>query len=156
MKIEGTDGVDRALARLATLERRHQRAKDFEGGLLDKVRARVAKVVKPIKAEFKRLKGQLERWTFGHRDELDQKTLRGMHGAVRLYKTPDAIVSDLTDDEIVTLLKKHGHKDCVRTKEAPDRVAMKELTDAQLKQVGCTRDSQDEFQWQLAGETEWR
>jgi phage host-nuclease inhibitor protein Gam len=156
MKIEGTEGVDRGLARLATLERRHQRAKDFEAGLIDKVRARVAKVVKPIKAEFKRLKAQLERWTFGHRDELQEKTLRLTHGAVRLYKTPDAIVSDRTDDEIVELLKKHGHTDCIRKKEAPDRVAMKELSDEQLRKVGCTRDSQDEFQWQLAGETEWR
>lgn len=156
MKIDGADGVDAALRRLGTLERRQIRAKGGAEARMAGIKERLARLLKPLKAEFKRLRGQLERWTLMHQEDLEKRTLRLEHGAVRVYKTPDAIVSDLTDEEIVTRLKKHGLLDCVRTKEEPDRVAMKDLTDAQLKQVGCMRESQDKFQWQLAGETEWR
>jgi len=156
MKIDGADGVDRALARLASLEGRQKRAEAFREELVAKVKTRVARVLSPIKLEFRRLKEQLSRWTFRHQDSLEGRTLNLTHGAVMLRKTPDAIISDLTDDEIVLALERNGFEHMVRTKKEPDRVAMKELTDAQLKLVHCTRDSQDEFKWRFAGETEWR
>jgi len=156
MKINGSDGVDAGLRRLGTLVRRQERVEHVRDDLLSKVRERVGRLLKPIKGEFKRLKTQLERWTLTHQGELQERTLRLTHGAVRLQKTPDAIVSDLTDDEIVERLEKRGLFDCVRPKKEPNLVAMKSLDDATLAKVGCRRESHDEFKWQLPGETEWR
>ena len=156
MKIAGAEGVDHALHRLGTLVRRQDRCETVRDDLIGKVRERVNRLLRPIKAEIKRLRGQLERWTLTHQDYLQERTLSLTHGAVRLYKTPDAIASDLPDNEIVVRLKAGGHYDCVRIKEEPDRIAMKLLTDEELKQVGCRRESRDEFQWRLAGEAEWR
>jgi phage host-nuclease inhibitor protein Gam len=156
MKINGVDGVDAALWRLATLERRQLRAKAGAEARMAAIKERLSRLLKPLKAEFKRLRGQLERWTLTHQDELQERTLRLTHGAVRLYKTPPAIVSDLSDEEIVARLRKHGLTDFIRVKEEPDRAAMRALDDADLAKVGCRRESRDEFQWQLAGETEWR
>lgn len=156
MKLMGWDAVDQALHRLATLERREVKAKGAAETRIGRIKARLGGILKPLRSEFKRLKAQIERWTFGHTDELQERTRRMAHGAVRLYKTPDAIVSDLTDDEVVERLEKRGLVDCVRQKKEPNRQAMKDLTDEQLKSVGCRRESHDEFQWQLDGETEWR
>ena len=156
MKINGSDGVDAGLRRLGTLVRRQERVEGAREERLGKIKERINRLLKPIKGEFKRLRQQLERWTLTHPDELQERTLRLTHGAVRLYKTPGAIVSDLPEEEIVRLLKKHGYDDYVRVTEEVNRQALHELDEATLKKVGCRLSSEDEFQWQLAGETEWR
>ncbi len=156
MKLGSWDAVDSALARLSTLERRKLRAKGGADKRMAKIKEALRAVVKPLDREFKRLREQLERWTFGHADELQERTRRGAHGAVRLYKTPPAIVSDLSDEDLVARMKAKGYIGYIRTVEEPNRAAMKDLTDEELETIQCRRESHDEFQWQLSGEETWR
>jgi phage host-nuclease inhibitor protein Gam len=156
MKITSWETVDQALARLATLERRDQRADGAAKARIQKIKEQLARVLKPLRRDFKRLTGQIEKWTFGHSDDLMERTRRLDHGAVRLYKTPGAIVSELSDEELVALMKTKGYVGYIRTVEEPNRVSMKDLTDEELAKIKCRRESHDEFQWQFAGETEWR
>jgi phage host-nuclease inhibitor protein Gam len=156
MKLTSWDTVDAALARLATLERRKLKAKFAGDRRMARIKERLKAIFKPLDRDWKRLLGQLERWTLTHQDDLKERTRRMAHGAVRLQKTPEAIVSDLTDDEIVARLEAAGLTECVRNVRSPNREKMHELTPEQLEQVGCRKDSRDLFKWQLAGETEWR
>lgn len=156
LRVTSWETADEALRRLAQTERRTLKAKGGADKRIERVKAQLKGVLKPLAADWKRLLGQLERYTVSHPDDLQERTRRLTHGTVRLYKTPDAIISDLTDDEVVALLKRHYPGLYVRTKEAPDRVAMKALSAADLALVGCRLDSHDEFQWQLPDETEWR
>ena len=156
MKITSWDSIDTALARLGTLERRKLRAKGGADKRIAKIKDRLKAIFKPLDREFKSLRASLERWTFGHADDLQERTRRLGHGAVRLYKTPAKIVSDLSDETLVALLKRNGYVGYIRTVEEPNRQAMKDLTDEELAAIECRRESHDEFQWQLTGETEWR
>jgi len=156
VKLTSWDSMDTALARLETLERRRLRAKGGADKRLAKIREALRAVIKPLDREFKRLREQLERWTFGHQADLQERTRRSAHGAVRLYRTPPAIVSDLTDEELIRQLREMGREDLIRPKYEVDREALSRLTDQQLGLLCCRRESRDEFQWQLAGETEWR
>jgi phage host-nuclease inhibitor protein Gam len=156
MKLTSWDTLDAALARLGTLERRKVKAKHGADGRMATIKERLKAVLKPLDRDFKRLVGQLERWTFGHPDDLQERTRRSEHGAVRLYKTPPAIVSDLSDEELIALMKRTGYVGHIRTKEEVNRETLKILTDEELAVIQCRRETHDEFQWQLAGETEWR
>lgn len=156
MKITSWDSVDAGLARLATLERRKLRAKGAAERRMAKVKERLKAICKPIDREWKRMLATLERWTLTHQDDLQERTLRLTHGAVRLQKTPEAIVSDLSDDEIVARLEAAGLTDCIRVVRTPNREQMHALTEAQLTAVGCRKDSKDLWKWQLAGEETWR
>jgi phage host-nuclease inhibitor protein Gam len=156
VKLTSWDTVDAALARLATLERRKVKAKFAGERRMARIKDRLKAIFKPLDRDFKRLLAQIEKWTFGHSDELQERTRRSAHGAVRLYKTPAAIVSDLTDEELIRQFRELGREDLIRTKREVDREALSRLTDQQLGMLCCRRESRDEFQWQLSGETEWR
>lgn len=156
MRITSWETADAALARLATLERREQRAEGAGKARMQKIRERLAGVLKPLRNEWKRLQNQLEKWTFGHADELRERTRVLAHGAVRLYKTPTAIVLDQDEEAVIKALKRRGLLGCIRVKEEVDKVALRELSDQLLADIGAHRESHDEFQYQLSGEAEWR
>ena len=54
--------------------------------------------------------------------------------------------------ETLQLLTDYGHRQCIRTKEEPDKEAMKSLTDEQLAEVGAARKTVNSFWYEVRQE----
>lgn len=152
-KVEGgrlkswTD-VDDTLRQIAVLERKLVKLESEQNATIDKIKAQTSEQAEPIRATLKTLGADLKDYAERNRTEfLDQKTRALNFGKVGFRLSTKLVIKNVANT--LSALLALGLNACVRTRQEPDKEAMRELSDDQLAAVGAARQKVDEFWFEV-------
>lgn len=140
--------VDDTLRQVAILERKLAKIEGEQNAAIDKIKAQMTEQADPIRATLKTLAADLKDYAERNRLEfLDQKTRELTFGKVGFRMSTKLVIKHAANT-LAALLALGLHQ-CVRTRQEPDKEAMRELSDDQLAAVGAARQKVDEFWFEV-------
>lgn len=140
--------VDETLRQVAVLERKLTKLEGEQNAAIDKIKEQTAAQAEPLRVTLKALAGDLKDYAERNRTEfLEAKTRELTFGKVGFRLSTKLVIKN-TANTLAALLAL-GLSACVRTKQEPDKEAMRDLTDDQLAAVGAARQKVDEFWFEV-------
>lgn len=149
VKVTGTqlgtwEEVDESVKRYGLLRLQRE---EFEADLhrrVTKLRDETAREVAPIAAEMDALERGIKEFAEAHRPDLEPAKSRVLNfGTVGFRLSSRLQIKSIA--ATLAALKAQGMVGCIRTKEEPDKEALREYPDETLEQVGVRRVQDDTF-----------
>jgi phage host-nuclease inhibitor protein Gam len=149
--VASLDECDRALARIAEINRQLAAADAVMNRKFDVARAAAAEDSAPLKAELLQLTNGIEAFGESHKSELFSERERSKelaHGFIGFRLSSAISVSKKTLD----LLKQAGKRLAIIVKESVDKDVLKTWTEAQLAEYKAKRVTTDKFWFEVKDE----
>ena len=142
-RIEGTalnsfDEVDTCLMEIGKIVRELLLLEASQNEQIEKVREQTKLAARPLQDKKAGLEMAIKEYCTANKIEFVKSQTRALtFGDVGFRKSTKIAIKNIA--ATLQLLKDFAFSKCVRTKEEPDKEAMKELTDEQLADVGAAR-----------------
>lgn len=119
---------------------------------IDLAKANAAVLARPWAERFKTIEQALAQFAFVHKATFfeKRKSLDLTFGVIGFrLSTKLKTATKITWDKVLASLKSHGFKDAIRIKEEVDKDVLGTWTDERLATVGVTKDTRDEFYFEV-------
>lgn len=152
-RIEGTqfetwDDVDHALKTIGEIDRELAIIEADQNETIDRAKAEAKAQAKPYQDRKAGLEAALKEFCEANRAEfIKQKTKRLTFGTVGFRLSSKVVIKKLGDT--LQALKDFGLAHCIRTREEPDKEAMKALDTETLASVGAALKSENAFGYEV-------
>ena len=144
-KLKSWDDVDQTLRVIGEIDLLVQEQEARLNEAIMKAKQAAAQEAAFHLEQKKNLEASIRLFAEEHREDLgDRKSNPLFFGTVSFRKSTK-IITIANLKRVLELLKVHGLKTYIRTKETVDKEAMGALDDVTLKQVGCRRKIEDVF-----------
>lgn len=155
-KIEGTalqtyQDVDAVLRRIGEIDRDIGLIESAHNTVIDQIRADTKAKTEPLQATKAALERQLKEFAEARRVEFaDVRTRELTFGSIGFRRSTAVVIRKVGDT--LAALRALGLSKCIRTKEEPDKEAMKELDTDTLASVGAALTTRDTFGYEIKRE----
>lgn len=142
------DDVDQALAEIGTIDRELGLLESAQQEGIDAIKATTKAAAEPLQARKKALEALMQQYAEAHRAEFSKaKTKTLTFGSVGFRLSHSVVIKRVADT--LQALKDLGLQACIRTKEEPDKDAMKNLPLETLAAVGAGLKTVDAFGYEV-------
>ena len=148
-RIEGTqlqswDEVDATLAKIGQADRELQLIEAAANERIEEIKAAMKKDAQPVLDRKATLELSVKEYCDANRAEFAKVKTKALTFGEVGYRTSTKIMIKRVA-ETLQALKDLAFTACIRTKEEPDKEAMKALTDEQLAEIGAARKVENVF-----------
>lgn len=148
-QLKSFQAVDGALLQMSDLNRAIELEKSACNELVDQIKEDCKQRIKPLADEMKALELSIKEFCDSRKDEFSAvKTKRLVHGSVGYRLSTTVTITD----PAFTLeqLRTRGLTQCIRVKEECDKDAIKQLTLAEIAEIGANLNTRNTFGYELA------
>jgi phage host-nuclease inhibitor protein Gam len=152
-RIEGTilnswEEVDICLQEIGKIDRELGLLEAGQNEQIDRIKAQTKEAAQPLHDKKAGLELAVKEYCESNRGEFAKtKTKALTFGSVGFRLTTKILIKRVA--ETLQALKDMDLKSCIRTKEEPDKEAMKNLTDETLAEVGACRKTENIFGYEI-------
>lgn len=152
-RIEGTallnyDDVDATLRKIGELDRDIALEESATNAAIDTLKQELKDAVEPMLLQKAALERHLKEFAESRRSDFaETRTRELMFGSVGFRRSTGIVMKRVGDT--LAALKALGLTKCIRTKEEPDREAMRELDGETLANVGAALQTKDAFGYEI-------
>lgn len=151
--IKTLEEADAALAQIAAQRRMIALIEATMNDEIDAVKVRATAEADPHKQEIVANEQALARFAEYHKAELfiRRKSCDLTFGSIGFRaSTKIKLLSKMTWERVLEILRDTGLRQCIRVKEEPDKEALKGLAPEHLKELGCKVVQEDTFFYEIA------
>ena len=151
--IKSLEEADSTLARIAGLKRHIGLVEASMNEQVDAIKLQAANDAEPHKQQVAALEQSLVRFADYHKTELFtvKKSRDLTFGCLGFRQSSKLkLIKKMTWERVLQMLRDLNLKHCIRTKEEPDKEALKGLKPEQLQNLGCKVEQEDTFYYELA------
>lgn len=142
------DDVDNALKEIGGIDRELGLLESGQNEKIDQVKEQTKAQAAPLQARKQGLELAVKAYCEGQKSEFTKvKTRELTFGAVGYRLTTKIVIKRIA--ETIQALKDRTLINCIRTKEKPDKEAMKALSDETLAEVGASKKVENTFGYTL-------
>ena len=155
IEITSRDDADRALKLMGEIEALISDAETRYNELIDKVKEEMVEECGPVKKTLKKWVRALEKWTTKNKAREfpeDSKTLELNFGKIFFKWTPWRIEFDVAEETVIERLRARKMESCIRVVASVNREALEAYDDEVLKKLGCRRERDDKFHYEVKKE----
>lgn len=146
--LQNWDDVDNCLAEISRADRDLQLIESAGNEKIDGIRGAMKEASATLLAKKQGLELAIKEYCDANRGEFAKTKTRALaYGEVGYRLSTKIVIRRVA--ETIQGLKDLALTACIRTKEEPDKEAMKALTDAQLAEVGASRKVENTFGYTL-------
>lgn len=147
-RLDSWEGVDQALKSIGRLDIKLFDVEHDMNLKIIEAKEKAKRASEPLLEKKAALELAIKEFTEAHRDEFKKQRMRRLtFGSVSFRLSTKIIVRSA--QKCVDALKSLGLGSYIRTKESPDKEAMKALDDETLKKVGARRKTEDAFGYEV-------
>ena len=145
--------ADAVLAQIAALRRNIALIETGLNDDIDALKGKAAAEAEPHKQEIAALEQSLARFAEYNKPELfaKRKSCDLTFGSLGFRSSSKIkLLSKMTWERVLQALRDTGLRQCIRTKEEPDKEALKALSPEHLRELGCKVVQEDTFFYEIA------
>lgn len=148
-----TEEVDRALGDIAEHKRNLAAIEGVMNAAIDAAKLQAMEDSAFFRAEIAAIEAALVKYAEYNKPELfaKRKSLELTYGTIGYRQSSKLkLLAKHSWERVLQALRDNGLHDLIRTKEEPDKEAMKSLTPEHLKELGCKVVQEDSFFYELS------
>ncbi len=148
--IAGFEDADRALLALRIAETELSTIGAGFDAQIQALQEAKQSALQPIQRRVERMNERLEAFTVEHKGELGGRSWSGVHGTIGFRKGSVRVELDRDEADVLDMLRRRGHDQCVVTTTKLDKRQLKKLTGVELTVCGVSTHQDEKFFIKLA------